>query len=69
MKKIKGVVKLMDVEGGVWVLDTGDGTYQLKGGPDELYQQGRMVAITGNIRKDLMSTAMVGPVFEVESIE
>ncbi|MCE1245133.1 MAG: hypothetical protein LWY06_00645 [Firmicutes bacterium] len=66
MKSFKGTVKKSDLEGGVWILDTGKGDiFQLKGGPVDLYENGKKVTIRGNIRKDILGIGMIGPVLEV----
>jgi hypothetical protein len=69
MKTINGTVRFENLEGGIWVIDTGRDIYQLEGGPEELYQEGRVVKIKGEIRKDMVSFGMVGPIFEVKEIE
>lgn len=69
MKKIQGTVKKKDVEGGVWVLETDrKEVFQLKGGPPDLYQNNFKVKIEGNVRKDMMSIGMSGPIFEVKKV-
>ncbi|GAB4529659.1 MAG: hypothetical protein Tsb0014_11770 [Pleurocapsa sp.] len=55
---------------GVWALVTDDGnTYELKDPPAELEQSDLKVKITGQIREDVMTMAMIGPVLEIESWE
>jgi hypothetical protein len=69
MKTIQGTVRYEDIEGGVWIIDTGEEVYQLKDGPEELYQDGKNVKLQGQVRDDMMSFGMMGPIFEVESLE
>lgn len=53
---------------GVWAFVTDDGTtYQLKDPVSELQQEGMKVEIEGKIREDIMTSAMIGDVLEVES--
>ncbi|MGB3693545.1 MAG: hypothetical protein WA896_02095 [Spirulinaceae cyanobacterium] len=55
---------------GTWALVTEDGqTYELKDAPDELRQPEIKVKVKGTVREDVMSTAMIGPILEVESFE
>lgn len=68
MTTLKGKVAFRDIEMGVWVLEGEDGkTYQLAGGDRHLKKDGRRVEATGQIRGDLVTAAMVGPVFQVDS--
>jgi len=53
---------------GVWVLVTPDGTtYELKEMPVSLRQEIDHVTISGKIREDIMTVAMIGPVLEIKS--
>ena len=53
---------------GVWALVTSEGkTYQLKDAPQILRQEIDQVTITGKIREDVMTSAMIGPVLEITS--
>lgn len=55
---------------GTWALVTEDSkTYELKDAPTVLLQEKNTVKITGNIRKDIMTIAMIGDVLEVISFE
>lgn len=72
---VSGVVRWLDVEGGVWVLDRLDPLDPLDGADsgERLQLIGvvdpgwaeREVVLTGVLRPDLMTTAQVGPVLEV----
>ena len=53
---------------GVWALVTAEGkTYELKNTPEILRKEINQVTIKGNIREDLMTIAMIGPVLEIKS--
>jgi hypothetical protein len=53
---------------GTWAILTGNGqVYELKGITPELQKVGIKVEIEGRIRDDVMTLAMIGPVFEIES--
>lgn len=55
---------------GTWALVTDDGTtYELKDAPEALQQSGLKVEVTGKIREDVMTMAMIGAVLEVESFQ
>jgi Protein of unknown function (DUF5818) len=55
---------------GTWALETKDGTtYELKDPTSELQQAGIKVEITGEIREDVMTIAMIGQVLEVKSFK
>lgn len=62
MAEVKGTVRYLDLEGGLWVLDSDDGTrYQLEGGKTRLFKHGHRVVIVGEIADDAFSIGMVGP--------
>lgn len=70
---VAGVVRWLDLEGGVWVLDPRDGAdsggrLQLLGLVEPGWA-GREVVLTGVLRPDVMTTAQVGPVLEVAAGE
>lgn len=65
----KGTITFQNFGLGVWALATNDITYELFEPPTELQQEGLAVNITGIIRDDIMTVAMVGPVLEVQSFE
>ncbi|MDJ0647795.1 MAG: hypothetical protein QNJ60_03735 [Xenococcaceae cyanobacterium MO_188.B19] len=53
---------------GVWALVSQEGkTYELYQPPSELCQSIAQVKITGKIREDIMTAAMIGKVLEVTS--
>lgn len=55
---------------GTWALITETGeTYELKDPPSSLQQSHSKVKVEGQIREDVMTLAMIGPVLEVENFE
>ena len=68
METLKGIVKFQDIGMGCWEFISKDGQkYELIGGDDSLYKDGKKVVIKGKVRKDLLSAGNMGPIFEVES--
>ena len=69
--KVTGKIERRNIGMGAWALVAEDGTtYEiLRGADKELLQAGQTASITGKIRDDVMTTAMIGPVLEVESFE
>jgi hypothetical protein len=55
---------------GTWALVSHEGTtYELKEPPQELRQSLAQVKVEGQIREDVMTMAMIGPVLEVQSYQ
>lgn len=53
-----------------WALKGDDGkTYELQKAPQDLRQDGLKVKVEGEIKKDVMTLAMIGEVLEVQSFE
>jgi len=68
MLEIIGTIDKQDVGIGTWALSADDGTvYELKNLPADVKYKGTRVMLTGIVREDVMSIAMIGPVFEVDS--
>ena len=68
--KIKGKIQYKEIGMGTWVLVGENGeTYELYNPPSTLCQKNLQVTITGKIRNDVMSIAMVGPMLEVDSFQ
>ena len=66
--RVTGEVKFKDLETGVWVLEGDDGkTYLLAGGDRQLKKPGSRVEAEGDVDKDSLNVAMVGPRFVVKS--
>ena len=67
---VTGTVEKKGFGFGTWALVTDDATtYELKDPPAELKQSGIKVEVTGKIRDDVMTMAMIGAVLEVESFK
>ena len=66
--KLSGRVAFRDIETGVWVLEGDDGrTYQLAGGDRKIKKDGQRVEVEGDVAREMLTAAMVGPVFNVAS--
>lgn len=67
---IKGRIEKCDFGLETWVLVAeGAETYELLEPPPTLCQHGIKVRVEGQIREDVMTLAMVGPVLKVTSFE
>lgn len=68
---IEGTVKKSAMGMGAWALETSSGeTYEIhQPAPEGLLQANQTVKATGRIREDVMTIAMIGPVFEVQSFK
>jgi hypothetical protein len=71
MLTLTGTIQRRDIGPGAWAIATDEGaTYEIFRGADQkLLKPGQKVKITGQVREDIMTTAMIGPVFEVKSFE
>ena len=68
MITVTGKIEKKDIGIGTWALITDDGiTYELRNPPPELKQPQQRVQVTGIIRNDVMSIAMIGEILEVNS--
>ncbi len=68
--KVTGVIERKGLGPGTWALVTDDGeTYELKDAPAELKKSELKVTVEGQVRDDVMSFAMIGPVLEVKSFK
>lgn len=66
--KLSGKVEFRDLETGVWVLAADDGqSYLLAGGDRKLKKNGARIEAEGDVDKDSLNVAMVGPRFVVKS--
>jgi hypothetical protein len=66
---VTGTIEKKSVGMGVYALVTADKTYELRGLAPEHRQSGLQVKITGELRSDIMTIAMIGPVLELRSLE
>lgn len=70
MMQVTGKIEKKEVGIGAWALVTDDGTtYELKNPPPDLCQPNQRVEVTGTIRNDVMSIAMIGEILEVDSFK
>lgn len=71
MITVEGTVQRSGMGMGTWTLVARDGTtYEIsKGAPKDLLQPDQTVRVKGEVRNDVMTIAMVGPVLEVKSFE
>jgi len=68
MSSFTGKIEKKGFGAGTWALVTESGeTYELKDPPSELCKAQAKVTIEGEIRDDVMTLAMIGPVLEVKS--
>ncbi len=66
--QVTGTIARPGLGPGTWALITATGeTYELKDAPTALKQVGLQVQIQGDLRPDVMTLAMIGPVLEVQS--
>lgn len=67
---VTGVIEHKGIGPGTWALVTDSGeTYELKDAPGELKKPELKVKVQGQVRDDVMTFAMIGPVLEVKSFE
>jgi hypothetical protein len=67
---VEGTVERKMLGMGAWALVSSDGkTYELHKAPKDLHKSGLKVKVEGEIRNDVMSTAMIGPILEVKNFE
>lgn len=71
MITVEGTVQRSGMGAGTWALVTRDGTnYEIyKDAPKDLLKPGLQVRVKGQVREDVMTIAMIGPVLEVKSFE
>jgi hypothetical protein len=67
---VTGKIEARNFGGRAWALVTDRGeTYELLDPPLALKESQGSVKITGQVREDVMTLAMIGPVLEVTSFE
>ncbi|MBD2667478.1 hypothetical protein B6N60_02533 [Richelia sinica FACHB-800] len=68
---VTGTIQKRNIGLGAWALVTDEGTtYELPKSTDKnLLISGQKAAVTGQVREDVMTVAMIGPVLEVQSFE
>jgi len=68
--QVEGKIERKGFGPGTWALVSGTGeTYELRQLPADLQKDGLAVKVSGQIREDVMTFAMIGPVLEVEQCE
>jgi hypothetical protein len=69
-KTISGTIQQKGFGFGTWALETEQGEcYELYEPPSALQEIGLKVKIEGDIREDIMTIAMIGPVVTVKQFE
>jgi hypothetical protein len=68
---VTGTIQRRNIGLGAWALVTDEGTtYELPKSTDKsLLISGQKAVVTGQVREDVMTIAMIGPVLEVQSFE
>ncbi|BAB75243.1 hypothetical protein ACN23B_17800 [Anabaena sp. FACHB-709] len=68
---VTGKIERRNLGTGAWALVSDDGvTYEiLRGADKELLKAGQKAKVKGQVREDVMTIAMIGPVLEVKSFE
>ncbi|WP_341525347.1 hypothetical protein WKK05_22455 [Nostoc sp. UHCC 0302] len=68
---LTGTIERRNIGIGAWALVTDEGdTYEILRGADKnLLKAGQKAKVKGQVREDIMTTAMIGPVLEVKSFE
>ncbi len=68
--QVEGTIERKGFGPGTWALVSNNGeTYELRKAPADLQQVGLKVKVNGQIREDVMTIAMIGPVLEVDQFE
>ncbi|AFZ13686.1 MAG: hypothetical protein WBB28_12970 [Crinalium sp.] len=67
---VTGSIEKKGLGPGTWALvSEGGETYELKDAPSDLKKSNLKVKVTGEVRDDVMTFAMIGSVLEVKSFE
>ncbi|MDF5729164.1 MAG: hypothetical protein PUP92_14350 [Rhizonema sp. PD38] len=68
---VTGTIEHRNIGTGAWALVSDEGvTYEILRGADKnLLKSGQKVKVTGQVRDDVMTAAMIGSVLEVKSFE
>lgn len=68
--QVEGTIERKGFGTGTWAIVSGNGdTYELHKAPNDLQKEGLKVKVSGKIREDVMTIAMIGPVLEVDRFE
>ncbi|VXD21841.1 conserved hypothetical protein [Planktothrix serta PCC 8927] len=66
---VTGTIERKGFGFGTWALVSDNKTYELHNPPSDLQKSGLRVTVQGQVRDDVMTLAMVGPVLQIESFE
>ncbi len=68
---VSGTMHKANLGAGTWALNADSGqTYEIMhDAPTDLLKEGQKVKVKGQVRENVMSIAMIGPILEVESFE
>ena len=67
---IEGVIKRSPLGPGAWTIVGMGRTLQIfRNQPQDILKEGLKVRVTGKMRPDIMTAAMVGPVFEITDFQ
>ncbi|MDX2099835.1 MAG: hypothetical protein SFW36_18805 [Leptolyngbyaceae cyanobacterium bins.59] len=66
---VEGKVERKGFGAGTWALVSDSKTYELHKPPQALMKVGLQVKVQGEVRSDIMTIAMIGPVLEVKEFE
>jgi hypothetical protein len=67
--QVEGLIERKGFGSGVWALVNSSQAYELHKVPADLQKAGLRVKVSGILREDVMTIAMIGPVLEVASFE
>ena len=68
---VTGTIERKEMGTGTWALVADNGTtYEIfRGASKDLLKPGQKVSIIGQVKEDIMTLAMIGPVLEVQSFD
>ncbi|HIK26899.1 MAG: hypothetical protein N3E45_09870 [Oscillatoriaceae bacterium SKW80] len=68
---VEGKIERKGFGTGTWAIISDNGqSYEIyQGAPNALLKSGQKVKVTGKVRNDIMTMAMIGPVLEVQTFE
>ena len=68
--QVEGTIERKGFGTGTWAIVSNNGdTYELHKAPSDLQKEGLKAKVSGKIREDVMTIAMIGPVLEVDRFE
>ncbi|MGA7934575.1 MAG: hypothetical protein WCA35_13585 [Kovacikia sp.] len=68
--QVEGTIERKGMGSGTWAIVSNSGkTYELHKPPAELHKTGLKVKLEGQVREDIMSFAMIGPILEIKSFK